>query len=171
MWPRISKDRVLILKGKWAPLWAGVLCIVLLFAYLLVAMRRAHPALRFSILSRTNDATGTQWAVVEVANQTSRFQNYAYWAEVRTANGWATATNWDLQHPGRLSWISGSDKYRFALPAPEGASVWRLRFMRMAQPSSLEWQWYALVRRFGLKRVGLRDQPSMGYSFTDQMTR
>ena len=149
---------------------AGVLCFALLLGGLFLSIAPRPPAIQLSILGRTNEPSGATQTLFSAVNNSGRIQNYAYWAQVPSATGWTEAQNWELHHPGQLHWIRGHDTNRFALPAPEGASIWRLKFMRMPQPSPLEWKWYAIVRRIGLKRVGLRDYPPQSYSFTEQMT-
>jgi hypothetical protein len=155
---------------RWGVRAAVMLCFALLLGALFLSMPPALPALQLNLLGRTNDHSGGTKTLVSVVNNTGRTQNYTYWAEVQTTNGWARANNWEAQNPGQLHWIRGRNTNRFALPAPEGASIWRLKFMRMPQPSALEWKWYDVVRRTGLRRLGLRDQPPQSYSFTDQMT-
>ena len=149
---------------------AVVGCFPLLLAALFLSMPPAPPALQFGILGRINDRSGATAVLLSVVNNSGRIQNYAYWAEAQTASGWAKATNWEAQHPGQLHWIEGHHTNQLALPAPEGAPVWRLKFMRETQPTPLEWKWYALVRRTGLRRLGFREQQPPRYFFTDQIT-
>ncbi len=145
--------------------------IALLLGSLLWSVQSAPPPLKFAIVRRTHDSVGAAKVTVEVLNSTRRIQNYAYWAQLPTSNGWAAATNWESQHPGRLHWIEAGRAIRFALSAPEGAAVWRLKFMREPQPNALEWKWYGFVRWAGLKRVGMREGPAHSYFFTDPMTQ
>jgi hypothetical protein len=167
---KVSTEVTMTPKRKLVVSAAGVLCLALLLGGVLLLIPPARPALHFGILGRTNDSSGATKTLVSVVNNTGRTQNYTYWAQVQTASGWTEAKNWEAQRPGQLHWIRGHDTNRFALPAPEGASTWRLKFMRMPQPSALEWKWYAVVRQTGLRRVGLQDRPPQSYSFTDQVT-
>ncbi len=155
----------------WGAIAAGIICFGLLIAVLFLSTPRALPPLLFTTSGRTNELSGGSKVWVRVVNTSGRTQNYAYWAQILGTNGWADATNWEAQHPGRLYWIRSHATNEIVLRAPEGESVWRLKFMRELQPSSLEWKWYALVRRTGLRRIGLREQPPRSYFFTDQIAQ
>ena len=157
-------------RSRWQVTAAGAVCFGLVLGVIFLLTPRALPPLESSILGRTNDLSGGRQVQVTLVNNSRRIQNYAYWAQIQTTNGWATASNWEAQHPGRLHWIRGHDTNGIALPAPEGASIWRLKFMSELQPSALERKWYALVKRTGLRRIGLREQPPQSYFFTDQVT-
>jgi hypothetical protein len=157
-------------RRRLAAVAAVVGCFPLLLAALFLSIPPAPPALQFSILGRTNDLSGATAVLLSVVNNSRRIQNYAYWAEARTASGWAKATNWDAQHPGRLNWIESHHTNWLALPAPEAAAIWRLKVMRQPQRSALERKWYALVRRTGLRRVGFQEEPKRSFFFTDQIT-
>jgi hypothetical protein len=157
-------------RNQWRAAAAGVVCCGLVLGTLFLITPRALPPLGFRIVGRTNDLAGLKKVQVRVINYSRRIHNYAYWAQVQTTNGWANASNWEAQHPGQLHWIRSHDTNQIDLPPPEGASVWRLKFMRELQPNALEWKWYALVRRTGLRRMGLREQPRRSYFFTEEIT-
>jgi hypothetical protein len=148
--------------------WAAVaVCLSLLLWGLFLSIPPTPAPLQVSILGRTNDSSGGAKTLVRVANSTRRIYNFTFWAEVQSTNAWIEAENWDPE--GRLYWINGHDVRQLALPAPEGAKTWRLKFVRYPQPSALEWRWYAIVRWAGLKRVGLLDQPPHSYFYTAQI--
>jgi hypothetical protein len=152
-------------------LWTAIaLCFVLLVVGIVLWPHRARNPVQVNILGRTNAASGGVKVVIEVLNNSGRMQNYAYWAEVQNGPRWVVATNWESEHPGRLRWIESHHTNRFALSAPEGGSIWRLKFMRRVQPSGLERRGYTVVRRAGLGRVGLPEQPRQIYFFTEEMT-
>ncbi len=151
----------------WVVLAAGF---VLILGGILLLTRPARAPLQVTVLGRRAGSSGERKVILRVENTSRGIQNYAYWAEVQFPNGWVTATNWASQHPGMLHWIMGHTTYEFALVAPEGGTTWRLRFLREPQPSNLEWKWYDIVRRTGLKRMGLRDSPAQSYFFTQPIT-
>jgi hypothetical protein len=143
-------------------------CLAILVAALGLLNRRDPPPLEFNMVSSTNGSQGVTRAI-EVINWSSRTQSYVYWASVQTSNGWTTATNWERHHSLRLHGIAGLHTNRFTVTAPEGVSAWRFNLMTVPQPGALDRQWYALVKRTGLRRLGFRDSAPENSQQTDDI--
>ena len=119
-------------KRKLLACGAAVVCLSLLLACLTGLLTSRAAILQISILNRTNDVSGEAGIPITVKNNSPGILNFAYWAEIQTPNGWAVATNWDAQHPGRLYWLRGRADSHLILPSPPGAGIWRLKFTELS---------------------------------------
>ncbi len=151
-----------------AGLTAGFLLLLLAF---FTPNRPASEALLVSVLGPTNGPLGSQTALVSVTNNTGRAQYFYFAAEVATPTGWTDVKGWVQRQRGRTERLAAHAACRVVVPTPEGAAKWRLRCASMREVSKIEWAWYVLVRRTGLRRFGFREQPSGNYSWTAPVTR
>src|SRR5690349_12974671 len=107
-------------RKRW--LWAGMaLCLVLLLASAFLSFRSPNEPLQLTIRRQTNSTPDGVKFLFELRNDSRRFQNYAYWAEVRSEAHWVEATNWAAERAGQLHWIAPHMTEQFTLSAPEGS--------------------------------------------------
>jgi hypothetical protein len=151
-----------------AALTAGFLLLLLVFS---IARAPIPEALQVSVFEPTNGPLGSTMALVNVTNNTRQARNFRFAAEVATPTGWADVNGWVERQHRLTQRLPAHAACQVALPAPEGAAKWRLRCASWRDVSKFEWAWYLLVRRTGLSRFGLREEPSGNYCWTAQVTQ
>lgn len=155
--PSLSKRQVFL-----AALPAAFLLVLMAF---FTVPAPVPQGLQVSILGQTNNPSGAPLALVSVTNHTGQARIFYVVAEVPNPYGWTIAKG---QQP---LWrrLAAHAECRILLSAPEGSARWEFRCTSMLEVTKPESLWYLFVRRTGLRRVGLRDQPPESHVFTTEM--
>jgi hypothetical protein len=159
--PSLSKKQVFL-----AALTTAFLLV--LIAFLTVPAPVPH-ALQFGILGQTNNPSGAPMAIVGVTNHTGQARWFYFVAVVPTTNGWDDAKGWVQRQQPFWHRLAAHTECRVLLPAPEGAARWKFRCGSEREVSEPEGLWYLFVRRTGLSRFRLRDQPPRSMVMTTEL--